>query len=226
MSVLIHRRRDLAEAQLTALAERRKEIAGNLQRLHDAITPLTEGKAATPYMMDKLLTAGNHADDTERAAVRLWLDYSGYQDLPVRDSALTTAFFYPKELTALIEVANDCYPVSEDPKRYGKDEFTPPPITPDERAAIMERAEVRAATDADAELYRSAERLVNLANARNQSAGANIVSLADLTTGANIMFSGLVKVKPAGPHPLDEPTFIVDDSGLNMVRTNYRAFDE
>lgn len=225
MSVLIHRRRNEAEAQLTALAERRKEIAGNLQRLHDAVKPIT-GKEVTPYVIGKLLT-GHQAEDAEREAVRTWLNYSGYKDLPVRDEALTTAFYYPKELTALIEAANDCYPATDEPKRYwAKDKFTAPPITQEERAAIMERAEIRAATEADAELYRSAERLVNLANARNQSAGANIVSLADLTTGANIMFSGLVKVKPAGPHPLDEPTFIVDDSGLNMVRTNYRAFDE
>jgi hypothetical protein len=226
MSVLLHRRRELAAAQITALEERRAEIAANLQKMHTAAVSIT-GKASTPVILDRLLKRGHHAGDAERAAVRLWLNYSGYKDLPVKDAALTTAFYYPKELAALIEASEDYFPESKEPRRYWKgDKFVAPPVTDEERAAITERSEIRAKTEDDAELYRSAEKIVNLANLRNRTAGTNVVVLRDLTTDSNIIYNGLIKVKPAGPHPLDEPSFEVDDTAFNMVEISYKAFDE
>lgn len=226
MSVLLHRRRELAEAQIKVLEDRRKEIATNLQKIHHATKDIT-GKVSSPAILDKLLNSSNRVGSAEEEAVRLWLNYSGYQDLPIKDAALTTAFYYPRSLSKLIEAVGNYYPESTDYQRYWKkDRFVVPPVTEEERAGIIERTEIRAKTEDDAELYRSAEKIVNLANLRNRTVGANVVKIADLTRDGNIIYNGLIKVKPAGPHPLDEPTFEVDNTAFNMVKINYQAFDE
>lgn len=226
MSVLIHRRRELAETQISMLAERRADIPKKLNRLQDLVSKVTRTEA-TPYTIEDLITK----QGVEKAVVKLWLYYNFVgADLPIKDSALTTAFYYPRHVSDLIEACQSSFRCSEDLSRYWQgDKFAPLPVTDEEREGIFERAEIRVATEQDAQLYRKVEELCNLANLRNEKTALTTspqVSLQDLTTGPNIIYAGLIKKGKPGGHPLDPDTFEVNGNGFNQVKSSYRAFDE
>lgn len=228
MTVLLHRRREIAEAKITALAERRQQIADKLNNLHKVAKVI--GGPNVNHEEVASLYGGEFTDrDPETRAIRFWLRYNGWSDLPIKDSAIRTAFHLPRKVDNLIQAVKDSGIIGgiKDPIQYANgDRFAPPPVTDEERAKIMEREEVRAQSEAVAELYQSVEKVVNLANLRNKTAGHDLITIGDLTTGPNVMYGGLIKKTKQGPHILDKPVFEVDGSAFDLVRIDYRAQDE
>lgn len=226
MSVLLHHRREEGEKAIKQLQERRSEIAEALNAIAFAANTIT-GRVVTLVEMESLLTSNPYPVKLTAACYKFWLNHTGYEQLPVKEEALATAFYPDANVGALIKAVTSYNGWSNDANRYWQDGvFVAPEVTKGERASILERAEIRVDTEQDATFYREVEKMVDLANYQNAKTQHDTVTLRDLTTGQNGVYRGLIRTVPAGPHPLDKPTLAVNLAAFNPVVSNYKAFDE
>lgn len=226
MSVLIHRRRELAETHIKHLEDARADVAERWNNLQHWATEVT-GKKHDAAVLETIRGTSNTVTDIENAVVRFWIHSEFCNFLPIKPDAYRTAFKIPLKVSNLIDATMNVHTsdrIIPYPEENGI--FQPLPVTDEEREGIYARAEIRVATEDDAELYRSVEKVVNLANLRNRTKTGVEMSIGDLTTGPNAIYQGLILKLPKGDHPLDPVQFGVNHDAFNRVRTEFKAVNE
>lgn len=227
MSILIDSRRELAEQHISDLAQRRKEIAGMLQRVCTAMAAVKERPATFADVAAVLPTTRRHNAVAAKVANMLLPKGDDMAQLvAIKTDAIPECLVFAPEAQELIDAAEVATFASTDPMLYWQGgKFVPIEVTDDEKENIYKRAEIRAATEGDAILYKEVEKICSLANLRNAQ-DVTQIRIKELTTGANIIYAGLLYLAPKGPHLLDKAQFRVNRSAFNCIEHKYQAFDE
>jgi hypothetical protein len=226
MSILIDRRLSLAEQQIKRLEQRRNSIADRLNKLHEAVAKITGTKGQSLYSLISLISS-RKVKAIEAACVRLWLDYNGGRELPIRGAALLSAFIHPPELIELISAANDVAGESEDPEKYwAGNSFVAVPVSEAEKNEIKKRAEIRVDDEEQADIYRFVDQFAKTANLANQSRQVSPITIGDITAGgaARVYAPFIEIVHPKKGEPVQ---FRVKYSAFSSEKKEqYHAFDE